>query len=104
VHVVVPTTVRLPSVFGEYSFVFVRFRIPIYSVTVFATAFSAPAPVFGKKMVTKMGEVVSCPFPFVFIPMCWSGAPPNLLTATVVGDPSDGNSHVREHRTLACQI
>jgi hypothetical protein len=49
VHVVVPTTVRLPSVFGEYPFVFVRFRIPIYYVTIFATAFSAPAPIFGKK-------------------------------------------------------
>jgi hypothetical protein len=45
-----PDVVRLPSVFVEYSFVFVRFRIPIYSITVFATAFPAPAPVFGKKI------------------------------------------------------
>jgi hypothetical protein len=95
VLVVVPTTVRLPFVFGEYSFVFVRFRIPIYPVTVFATAFSAPAPVFGKKMVTKMGEVVSRSFPFIFIPTVgqadvadadymvdhWPGAP--LLHRTV---------------------
>jgi hypothetical protein len=49
VHVVVPPAVRLPFVFGEYSFVFVRFRIPVYFVTVFVTAFFAPASVFGKK-------------------------------------------------------
>jgi hypothetical protein len=42
VHVVVSANVRLPFVFGEYSFVFVRFRIPIYFVTVFVTAFSLP--------------------------------------------------------------
>jgi hypothetical protein len=44
-----PAAVRLPSVFIEYSFVCVRFRKPIYSATVFATAFPAPTPVFGKK-------------------------------------------------------
>jgi hypothetical protein len=70
VHVVVSANVRLPFVFGEYSFVFVRFRIPIYFVTVFVTAFSLPLLFSVKKMVTEMGEVVSRPFPFVFIPMC----------------------------------
>jgi hypothetical protein len=59
VHVVVSANVRLPFVFGEYSFIFVGFRIPIYFITVFVTAFFVPAPVFSKKMVTEMGEVVS---------------------------------------------
>jgi hypothetical protein len=40
-----PAAVRLPSVFVEYSFVCVRFRIPIYFTTIFATAFPALAPV-----------------------------------------------------------
>jgi hypothetical protein len=49
VHVFVSANVRLPFVFGEYSFVFVHFRIPIYFVTVFVTAFFVPALVFDKK-------------------------------------------------------
>jgi hypothetical protein len=73
VHVVVPTTVWLPSVFGEYSFVFVRFRIPIYSVTVFATAFSAPAPVFGKKNGNENGRGSFPPVPIRFHPYVGRG-------------------------------
>jgi hypothetical protein len=69
VHVVISANVRLPFIFGEYSFVFVRFRIPIYFVTVFVTAFSLPLPFSVKKIVTKMGEVVSRSFTSLDLPM-----------------------------------